>query len=66
MAPVDPGTELPTSLEEAGRRFAGSETAAAIFGSDFVTHYAAWCAAEASAFHAYVSAFERARYLETV
>lgn len=65
-APSAPGQELPTSLEEAARRFAGSEPARAIFGAAFVDHYSAWCAAEAAAFHAHVSAFERARYLETV
>ena len=58
--------ELPTSLEEAARRFAKSEAAKALFGQTFVDHYSAWCAAEAAAFHAHVSAFERARYLETV
>jgi glutamine synthetase len=61
-----PGEELPTSLEEAARRFAKSEAARATFGAPFVDHYSAWCAAEAAAFHAHVSAFERARYLETV
>jgi glutamine synthetase len=61
-----PGAELPTSLEEAARRFAKSETARTTFGAPFVDHYAAWCAAEAAAFHAHVSAFERARYLETL
>ncbi len=61
-----PGAELPTSLEEAARRFAKSEPARAIFGARFVDHYSAWCAAEAAAFHAHVSAFERARYLESV
>ena len=66
LAEPKPGAELPTSLEEAARRFGRSEAAAALFGSPFVTHYAAWCAAEAAAFHAHVSAFERARYLESV
>ncbi len=56
---------LPLSLEEAARRFQRSSVARAIFGSIFVDHYAARCAAEAAAFHAHVSAFERARYLET-
>ena len=60
------GDELPTSLEEAARRFARSEPARALFGAPFVDHYSAWCGAEAAAFHAHVSAFERARYLETV
>ena len=66
LAEPSPGAELPTSLEEAARKFARSETAGALFGAAFVDHYAAWCAAEAAAFHAHVSAFERARYLETV
>jgi len=58
--------ELPTSLEEAARSLAQSEPARALLGAPFVDHYSAWCAAEAAAFHAHVSAFERARYLETV
>jgi glutamine synthetase len=66
LAESAPGAELPTSLEEAARRFARSDAARALFGTPFVDHYAAWCAAEAAAFHAHVSAFERARYLETV
>ncbi len=66
LAQTAPGDELPTSLEEAARRFAQSEPARSLFGAPFVDHYSAWCAAEAAAFHAHVSAFERARYLETV
>jgi glutamine synthetase len=66
LMPSPPGKELPTSLEEAARRFAESEDARVVFGGPFVDHYSAWCAAEATAFHAHVSAFERARYLETV
>jgi glutamine synthetase len=66
LAESEPGTELPTSLEEAALRFAGSSPASALFGAPFTQHYAAWCAAEAASFHAHVSAFERARYLETV
>ena len=65
-AEVAPDAQLPTSLEEAARRFAKSDAARALFGSAFVDHYAAWCAAEAAAFHAHVSAFERARYLESL
>jgi glutamine synthetase len=66
VAEAAAGAELPTSLEEAARRFARCSPASALFGAPFVNHYAAWCAAEAAAFHAHVSAFERARYLETV
>lgn len=61
-----PGQELPTSLEEASHRFAGSSIARELFSPAFVDHYAAWCRAEAAAFHSHVSAFERARYLETL
>ena len=63
---VPPEAQLPTSLEEAARRFAKSEAARALFGDPFVDHYAGWCAAEAAAFHAHVSAYERARYLESL
>jgi len=66
LAPVPRGRALPTSLEEASRHFAESKAARQIFGATFVDHYAAWCAAEAAAFHAHVSAFERARYLESL
>ncbi|MGD1877116.1 MAG: glutamine synthetase family protein [Kiloniellaceae bacterium] len=66
LARVPKGRVLPTSLEEAARRLAASKPACAIFGAAFVDHYAAWCAAEATAFYAHVSAFERARYLETL
>jgi glutamine synthetase len=66
LAQAPPGEELPTSLDEAAQRFAESAAARTIFGAPFVDHYAAWCAAEAAAFHAHVSAFERARYLETL
>jgi glutamine synthetase len=66
LAQAPAGYELPTSLEEAARRFSTSEAARKTFGAPFVDHYSAWCAAEAAAFHAHVSAFERARYLETV
>jgi glutamine synthetase len=66
LAVVPEQAALPTSLEEAARRLRTSAAARAIFGTAFVEHYAAWCAAEAAAFHAHVSAFERARYLETL
>ncbi|MEO1206402.1 MAG: glutamine synthetase [Pseudomonadota bacterium] len=66
LAEPAPGADLPTSLEEAARRFSESGPAREIFGEGLVNHYAAWCRAEAAAFHAHVSAFERARYLETV
>jgi glutamine synthetase len=64
LAPVPPGQDLPTSLEDAARRLRGSAAARAIFGDAFTDHHAAWCAAESAAFHAHVSAYERARYLE--
>ncbi|MEM6623283.1 MAG: glutamine synthetase [Pseudomonadota bacterium] len=63
---VDPDSLLPTSLEEAAARFAASDIARALFGDPFVDHYASYCRAEAAAFHAHVSAFERARYLESL
>ncbi|MEM6488240.1 MAG: glutamine synthetase [Pseudomonadota bacterium] len=66
VAPVQRSRLLPTSLEEAAARFAASDTARALFGERFTHHYAAWCRAEAAAFHAHVSAFERARYLESL
>jgi glutamine synthetase len=65
LADVPAERSLPLSLEEAAKRFARSTAARELFGGSFVDHYAARCAAEAAAFHAHVSAFERARYLET-
>lgn len=65
-APVEPDRLLPTSLEEAAARFAASDIARALFRDSFVDHYASYCRAEAAAFHAHVSAFERARYLESL
>ncbi|MEM6678756.1 MAG: glutamine synthetase [Pseudomonadota bacterium] len=65
-SPVEPDRLLPTSLEEAAHRFAASDIARALFGDPFVDHYASYCRAEAAAFHAHVSAFERARYLESL
>ncbi|MEG6509902.1 hypothetical protein V6C03_13100 [Methyloligella sp. 2.7D] len=65
LAEVSPDHALPISLEEAGHRFAKSDAAKALFGEAFVQHYAARCAAESAAFHAHVSPFELARYLET-
>lgn len=64
LAPVAAGQDLPTSLEDAARRLRGSAAARAIFGDAFADHHASWCAAESAAFHAHVSAYERARYLE--
>lgn len=66
LAPVPEGQALPTSLEEAGRRFRASAAARALYGDAFTDHYADYVAAEAAAFHAHVSAYERARYLETL
>jgi glutamine synthetase len=64
LAPAPSGQELPTSLEDAARRLRASAAARAIFGDAFTDHHASWCAAESAAFHAHVSAYERARYLE--
>lgn len=64
LADVPEDRALPLSLEAAAERLAKSKAAKALFGEAFVKHYAARCAAEAAAFHAHVSGFERARYLE--
>lgn len=65
LAPVPEDKALPLSLEAAAARLARSDAAKALFGEAFVDHYARRAAAEAAAFHAHVSTFERARYLET-
>jgi glutamine synthetase len=57
------GRALPRDLVEAAKRFSESTVAAALFGADFVAHYAAGRFAEAQACHRFVSAQERQRYL---
>jgi glutamine synthetase len=54
---------LPRDLIEATQWFSASAAATALFGSDFVAHYAAGRTAEAHAGNRFVSAQERLRYL---
>jgi glutamine synthetase len=60
------GRRLPRDLTEAAERFAESAVAHALFGSRFVTHYAASRLVEASACSRFVSDQERRRYLGSV
>jgi glutamine synthetase len=57
------GRPLPRDLVEAAHRFSESTVARALFGAQFVAHYAAGRLAEAHACHRFVSAQERQRYL---
>jgi glutamine synthetase len=54
---------LPRDLVEAAQRFSASTVAPALFGAEFVAHYAAGRIAEAQACHRFVSDQERQRYL---
>jgi glutamine synthetase len=60
------GRALPRDLTEASERFAESAAAHALFGSNFVTHYAASRMVEAQACRRFVSDQERRRYLDIV
>jgi glutamine synthetase len=60
------GRALPRDLTEAAERFAESAPARALFGSNFVAHYAASRLVEANACHRFVSDQERLRYLDVV
>jgi glutamine synthetase len=55
---------LPLDLLSATTRFRASARARALFGDEFVDHYAAICEAEDAVFRRVVSAFEVRRYLE--
>jgi glutamine synthetase len=60
------GRPLPRDLVEAAQRFSESSVAPALFGRQFVEHYAAGRIAEAHACSRFVSAQERQRYLRDV
>ena len=57
---------LPTSLEQAARRFRESAVARAAFGDDVVDHYAHFHEVEVAAYGASVTDWERARYFERI
>jgi glutamine synthetase len=57
------GRPLPRDLVQAAHRFSESAVARALFGAQFVAHYAAGRIAEAHACNRFVSAQERQRYL---
>ncbi len=63
-APGGEGLPLPASLEEAAARFAESAPARAALGDEVVDHYAAVARAEADAFAAAVTDWERERGFE--
>jgi glutamine synthetase len=60
------GGALPRDLTEATDRFEQSQVARELFGSAFVEHFAASRRTEVAACHRFVSAHERARYLDSV
>jgi glutamine synthetase len=57
---------LPTSLEQAARRFRESAVARAAFGDDVVDHYAHFHEVEVAAYGSSVTDWERARYFERI
>ncbi|MGI9303906.1 MAG: glutamine synthetase family protein [Gammaproteobacteria bacterium] len=57
---------LPHDLREAAERLRASESMRAILGDEFIDHFVASRRWEEAQVHQQVSAFERARYIETV
>ena len=57
---------LPGSLEQAVRRFGGSDLARSAFGEDVVAHYAHFFTTEAEAYRKAVTDWERTRYFERI
>jgi glutamine synthetase len=57
---------VPLTLEDATRRFRGSELARRVLGDDVVDHYAHAADVEADAFRRAVTDWERARYFERI
>jgi glutamine synthetase len=64
--PPDPGSALPATLWEAAQRLKGSAAARALFGDDFVEHFAATREWEEREFRRHVTDWELARYFEII
>lgn len=66
LTPAPPGMAFPRDLADAADRLDASQTARAIFGDVFIDTFVAARRAEDAAWRRHVSAWEVARYLETV
>jgi glutamine synthetase len=64
--PPDPASALPATLWEAAQRLKGSAAARALFGDDFVEHFAATREWEEREFRRHVTDWELARYFEII
>lgn len=64
--PADPGHALPATLWEAAQRLKSSQAARALFGDEFVDHYAATREWEEREFRKHVTDWELARYFEII
>jgi glutamine synthetase len=64
--PSDPASALPATLWEAAQRLKGSAAARALFGDDFVEHFAATREWEEREFRRHVTDWELARYFEII
>ena len=64
--PPDPGSALPATLWEAAQRLKASKAARALFGDEFVEHYAATREWEEREFRKHVTDWELARYFEII
>jgi glutamine synthetase len=64
--PPDPASALPATLWEAAQRLKGSTAARALFGDDFVEHFAATREWEEREFRRHVTDWELARYFEII
>jgi glutamine synthetase len=64
--PSNPDLELPKTLWEAAERFEASEVAKALWGEDFVKHYAASRKWEEREFRKAITDWELSRYFEII
>jgi glutamine synthetase len=65
-APPPPGLDLPRTLWEAAQRLKGSDTARALFGNEFVDHFAATREWEEREFRKHITDWELSRYFEII
>jgi glutamine synthetase len=64
--PPDPNFGLPTTLWEAAQRLKVSKASRALFGDEFVEHYAATREWEEREFRKHITDWELARYFEII
>jgi glutamine synthetase len=64
--PPNPDRDLPRTLWEAAQRLKGSDAARALFGDEFVAHFAATREWEEREFRKHITDWELARYFEII